>query len=88
MKTLTLDEIIGFAPCEEYTKNDNALLLQLANGRTECTLIELLEREDIPPKDRVWLATRDGVLTREQATRFATTVARRAVQNHALHCLM
>jgi len=84
MTVITLDQIIAWRPCDDYTDNDNALLLRLANGETECPLIDILRRSDIPADDRVWLATRDVVLTDTQCAAWLEAVVTRAVTNHAL----
>jgi hypothetical protein len=84
MKTITLKEIISWHPCDRYTENDNALLLRLAGSETEWPLIDILRRSDIPAADRVWIATRDGVLTDAQRAAWLDVVVTRAVTNHAL----
>jgi len=84
MNIVTLEEIIAWRPCDAYTDNDNALLLRLANGETEWPLIDILRRNDIPFTDRVWLATRDDVLTDTQCAAWLEAVVTRAVTNHAL----
>ena len=43
------------------------------------TLAELLKREDIPVRDRIWLATRRGVMTEKCQRLFAVGCARRAL---------
>jgi hypothetical protein len=84
MNIVTLDQIIAFRPCRDYTDNKNALLLRLAGGATEWPLIDILQRNDIPADDRVWIATRHGVLTDTQYTAWLDVVVTRAVRNHAL----
>jgi hypothetical protein len=88
MKTITLKEIISWKPCRDYTDNYNALLLRLAGGATEWPLLDILQRNDIPADDRVWVATRKGVLTDTQRTAWLDVVVTRAVTNHALGTLI
>jgi hypothetical protein len=84
MNIVTLDQIIAFRPCRDYTDNGNALLLRLANGETEWPLIDILRRSDIPAADRVWIATQKNVLTDAQRVAALEAVVTRAVTNHAL----
>jgi hypothetical protein len=84
MNIVTLDQIIAWRPCDAYTDNDNALLLRLANGATECPLIDIMRRSDIPFTDRVWIATQKNVLTDAQRVAAMEAVVTRAVRNHAL----
>ena len=82
--TITLEQIIALKPCERYVENGNALLLRLAAGRTECELSEILRRADIPVLDRIWLATRDGVLPPAVRQEWTEGIVTRAVRVHAL----
>jgi hypothetical protein len=88
MNIVTLDQIIAWRPCRDYTDNDNALLLRLAGGATEWPLIDIMRRSDIPAADRVWIATQKNVLTDAQRTAWLDVVVTRAVRNHALGTLI
>jgi hypothetical protein len=71
MKTWTVKQMLAEKPCPEYTPERIA---QLWAGRKKLSLEEILQL-DIPPKDRIWVVWRPGVLTKKQT-----------VAIHALYC--
>lgn len=82
MKTLTVAEIMALGPCEAYPESR---VLELWQGKDSLTALEILSL-DIPPEDRLWVLTRNGVLPDGTLRRFANTTADRAVRNHCLTC--
>ena len=69
-------------PGERYS---DERLAKLFAGRRSLTLAEVLSLR-IPPEDKVWIATQEGVLTPEQLKEFGNRTADRAVRRHCLHC--
>ena len=62
----------------------DANLKKLFHGKKSLTLTECL-RKRIPARDKIWLATRLGVLTKKQTSAWLDLVVTRAVKTHALH---
>jgi hypothetical protein len=82
MKTLTVAEIMALGPCEAYPESR---VLELWQGKDSLTALEILSL-DIPPEDRLWVLTRNGVLPDSTLRQFANMTADRAVRNHCLTC--
>ena len=82
MKTLTVSDIMALNPCGRYPESR---VRELWGERESLTLVEILSL-DIPPEDRLWVLTRNGVLPDGTLRQFANTTADRAVRNHCLTC--
>lgn len=79
---ITVDQIMSWSPCLRYPRER---VEELWMGRPILGLLDILSL-DIPASDRIWVATRRGVLTREQRKAWLDRVVTRAVKTHALHC--
>ena len=82
---VTVEMITSCDPC--YKREDGEVDVDriraiIGDGVSPSEALEL----DIPAADRVWLLTRPGVLSPEQAATFSDRAVVRAVQTHALHC--
>jgi len=67
MKTLTWSDFDQHNPC--YSPAERY-------GEWSGTILDLLKREDIPAKDRIWAATREGILDDKTLRMFACRCVR------------
>ena len=67
MKTLTWSDFDQHNPCYQPAER---------YGEWSGTILDLLKREDIPAKDRIWAATRKGILDDKTLRIFACKCAR------------
>ena len=63
---ITVDFVMGHAPCLKYPRERVASLL--GGGKT---LLECLRIDKVPAKDRIWLATRKGACSERVQRLFA-----------------
>jgi hypothetical protein len=75
--TFTIDQILGWKPCEDYTRKR---IEGLFSGRESITAEELAEL-DIPIEDKIWV-----FLHTKHAPEITERIVTRAVTNHALTC--
>lgn len=76
----TIDQIMALRPCHPREQIEE----WMPDG--SLTLREILLHSDVPPMDRVWVATRPGVLDLDTLTRWINGIADRAVRTHYLEC--
>ena len=76
MKTVTLDQVMSWHPCRDYTRDRIAGLFA---GREGLSAIDILGL-DIPAKDRVWSVLHKELMTLAQMRQFATACAERAIR--------
>lgn len=62
MKAISVEQVLGSTPCEEYTPE---VILSLAADRKTVTLDEILEL-NLPIPDLLWLLLREPFLSEEQ----------------------
>jgi len=67
MKTLTFKDFDQFNPC--YSPTDKY-------GEWEGTILDLMNRPDIPDKDKVWAFTQEGMVSDKTLRLFAVACAR------------
>ena len=84
---ITITQLDKWEACERKPgeRYSDERLAKLFAGRRSLTLAEVLSLR-IPPEDKVWIATREGVLTPEQLKEFGNRTADRVVRRHCLHC--
>lgn len=82
MKKWTVDAVLACKPCPDYTRER---LEKLSRGRVWTTR-EILDREDIPAADRVWLACQKGAITVKQRKQWLDVIVGRAVTTYASYC--
>lgn len=82
MKPHTISDILALHPCCTYTEPH---LAKLFDGRETITLADVLDMP-IPDRDKVWFATKTGMLTQPQLIEFLNRIVSRAVTNHVLNC--
>jgi hypothetical protein len=75
--TFTIDQILGWKPCKDYTRKR---IEELFSGRESITAEELAEL-DIPIEEKIWF-----FLQSEHAPEIVERIVTRAVTNHALTC--
>jgi len=80
MKTLTVSNIMSLNPCYSESR-----VRELFGDRESLTLVEILTL-DIPPQDRIWVLTRDGVCSRDVLLAWMNRMADRAVRSYCLTC--
>lgn len=78
MDAITVERVLAWKPRAEYGKAELKRLI--GRGLT----LEQLLRKPIPAADRLWVATRPGVLTPEQCKKWLDIIVNRAVQTHNL----
>jgi hypothetical protein len=59
MKTLTIDQVMELEPCHSREH-----ILELAGGRTEMTVLDILRLDAFTADDRLWLTLREDILGR------------------------
>ena len=57
MKTLTVDEIMSWKPCEDYPRSR---IVELFSGRDQITPVDVLKM-DIPHLDKLWAVLRSEI---------------------------
>jgi len=75
MKKITTEFIMSHGPCPDYPRSRIAQLI--GSGKTPLQILEL----DIPAKDRVWVMTREGILTHSELVQFAINCAERVLED-------
>lgn len=87
MAKITIKNLNKWGACdrEDGERYSDANLEKIFRGRKSLTIKEVL-RLRIPDADKVWVATRPGVMTRDQASAWLDLVITRAVRTHALRC--
>ena len=80
MKALTVSDIMALNPCYHESR-----VRELFGDRESLTLVEILAL-DIPPEDRMWVLTRDGVCSRDVLSAWIDRIADRAVRNYCSEC--
>ncbi len=80
MKALTVSDIMVLNPCYSESR-----VRELFGARESLTLVEILQL-DIPPQDRIWVLTRDGVCSRDVLLAWMNRMADRAVRSYCLEC--
>lgn len=82
MKKITLDELLNWNPCKEYTKER---ILEISKGKTSLTPLEISKLK-IPYSDRLWVLLRPGVLGEKNYIEIGNKIADRAVKKYCLKC--
>jgi len=76
MRTVTIDEVLSWNPCEEYTKE---ILQKLAGRKRKMSGLQILALK-IPAQDRFWAILKHGFLSDRDLRLFACDCA-----EHVLH---
>jgi len=76
MKTATIDNLISWRPCPGYPDDR---VRALAGGVTEFTALDVLRRDDIPARDRLWVVVREELIDARALRIFACDCADRAL---------
>ena len=75
MRTVTVDKVMSWVPCREYTRNR---ITKLFAGREALSALNVLEL-DIPASDKLWAVLREEMLSAEALYEFACRVAEHAL---------
>ena len=75
MRTVTVDKVMSWVPCREYTRNR---ITKLFAGREALSALNVLEL-DIPASDKLWAVLREEMLSAEALHKFACRVAEYAL---------
>lgn len=79
MKILKYKDIIALTPCPEY--NENLIRDIIGDGKTT---LQVLQMQNIPAQDRMWLVHRDASII-ESTTAILYNILLRALTNNILH---
>ena len=82
-KRFTPSDIMALKPCWFYPERQVA---ELFYGRESMTLEEILSCERACPEDRLWIATRPGMIAPHILIKWANKMANQAVQIYYLRC--
>jgi hypothetical protein len=75
MKTVTIEQVMGWDPCEEYTREK---VEELFSGRESLTARDIVDLY-IPAKDKVWALLHNEFISDGQTHLYACDVAERAL---------
>ena len=75
MKTVTIDQFLGFHPCYSEKK-----IRSIAGEKQEWTALEVLRMKKIPAKDRLWSVLRDEFIDAPILHEFACLCAEEALK--------
>lgn len=84
---ITIRNLDEWGACDrrDGERFSDARLKRILRGRTSLALEEVF-RLHLLDEDKIWIATRPGVMTRAQTRRWLELVVIRAVRTHALRC--
>lgn len=79
MKTITYEQFLQFKPCYLYDPDKKKLMDATAQRRERWSALDILELDEIPAKDRLWVVLREELIDAPLLHEFACRCAERAL---------
>lgn len=79
MKTVTLEQLIGFEPCWLLEKVIDERLWEIGSRKNEWTALDVLALDEVSAEDRLWAVLREDFLDKNIIVEFACLCAERAL---------
>lgn len=79
MKTVTLEQFIGFNPCWIEKEGGEERLREIGSRKKEWTALDVLALEEVIAEDRLWAVLREDFMSKNMLYEFALLCAKHAL---------